>query len=303
MAPVKTKWTRLIRFVAAETSKIHIGQPIDPQLDVGLAVTSNKQVLAHEILGSPLDPAAQLTKNILSVRTLLSPLSREQIGLARCLGLNYADHAAEANMKKPNAPILFYKPPTAITGPNAPITIPRAAQPVSKHIPDYEVELTVVIGKAAKDVSEKDALDYVLGYTAGNDVSFRFHQMNVSQWDFSKGFDNTAPIGPCLVAAFAIPDPQTLSLKTIVNGQVLQDGTTADQIFNIRQTIAFLSQGTTLQPGSIILTGTPKGVGFVRRPPLYLKNGDIIQVWIGGGIGTLINPVVEESQPSVSAKL
>ncbi|KAH8999073.1 fumarylacetoacetate hydrolase [Lactarius akahatsu] len=303
MAPVKTQWTRLIRFVAAETSKIHIGQPIDPQLDVGLAVVNNKRVLAHEILGSPFDAAAQLTKNILSVKTLLSPLSREQIGLARCLGLNYADHAAEANMKKPNAPILFYKPPTAITGPNAPITIPRAAQPVSKHIPDYEVELTVVIGKAAKDVSEKEALDYVLGYTAGNDVSFRFHQMNVSQWDFSKGFDNTAPIGPCLVAASAIPDPQTLSLKAVVNGQVLQDGTTADQIFNVQQTIAFLSQGTTLQPGSIILTGTPKGVGFVRKPPLYLKHGDIVQVWIGGGIGTLINPVVEEGQPSMSTKL
>ncbi|KAH9179657.1 fumarylacetoacetate hydrolase [Lactarius sanguifluus] len=303
MAPVKTQWTRLIRFVAAETSKIHIGQPIDPQLDVGLAVANNKRVLAHEILGSPFDPAAQLTKNILSVKTLLSPLAREQIGLARCLGLNYADHAAEAKMKKPNAPILFYKPPTAITGPNAPITIPRAAQPVSKHIPDYEVELTVVIGKAAKDISEKEALDYVLGYTAGNDVSFRFHQMNVSQWDFSKGFDNTAPIGPCLVAASAIPDPQTLSLKAVVNGQVLQDGTTADQIFNVRQTIAFLSQGTTLQPGSLILTGTPKGVGFVRKPPLYLKNGDIVQVWIGGGIGTLINPVVEEGQSSMSAKL
>ncbi|KAH9062661.1 hypothetical protein EDB87DRAFT_1605167 [Lactarius vividus] len=303
MTPVRTQWTRLIRFVAAETSKIHIGQPVDPQIDVGLAVANNKRVLALEILGSPFDPAAQLTKNILSVKTLLSPLSREQIGLARCLGLNYADHAAEADMKKPNAPILFYKPPTAITGPNAPITIPRAAQPVSKHIPDYEVELTVVIGKAAKDVSEKEALDYVLGYTAGNDVSFRFHQINVSQWDFSKGFDNTAPIGPCLVAASAIPDPQTLSLKAVVNGQVLQDGTTADQIFNVRQTIAFLSQGTTLQPGSIILTGTPKGVGFVRKPPLYLKNGDIVQVWIGGGIGTLINPVVEEGQPSMSAKL
>jgi len=261
--------------------------------------------LAYEILGSPFDPAAQLTKNILSVKTLLSPLSREQIGFARCLGLNYADHAAEANLKKPNVPVLFYKPPTAIIGPNATITIPRAAQPVSKHIPDYEVELTIVIGKAAKDVSEKDALDYVLGYTAANDVSFRFHQMNVSQWDFSKGFDNTTPIGPCLVAASVIPDPQTIPLKTVVNGQVLQDGTTADQIFNVRQTIAFLSQGTTLQPGTIILTGTPKGVGFVKKPPLYLKDGDIVHVWIGCGIGTLINPVAEESQTSgsVSAKL
>lgn len=296
MTPIRTQWTRLIRFVAVETSQVHIGQPVDPQLDIGLAVAKQKQVFAHEILGSPFDPAAQLSQNLLSVKTLLSPLTREQIGLARCLGLNYADHAAEANLKKPNAPILFYKPPTAIIGPNAPINIPRAAQPVSKHIPDYEVELTIVIGKAAKDVSEKDALDYVLGYTAANDVSFRFHQMNISQWDFSKGFDNTTPIGPCLVAASVIPDPQTLSLKTIVNGQVLQDGTTDDQIFSVRQTIAFLSQGTTLEPGTIILTGTPKGVGFVRKPPLYLKDGDTVQISIDSGIGSLINPVVEEGK-------
>ncbi|KAI0254727.1 hypothetical protein BJV78DRAFT_1120716 [Lactifluus subvellereus] len=316
MAPIRTQWTRLIRFVAAETSQIHIGQPVDPQLDIGLAVANKKPVFAHEILGSPFDPAAQLTKNMLSVKTLLSPLSREQIGLARCLGLNYADHAAEANLKKPNAPTLFYKPSTAIIGPNAPINIPRAAQPVAKHIPDYEVELTIAIGKAAKDVSEEEALDYVLGYTAANDVSFRFHQMNVSQWDFSKGFDNTTPIGPCLVAASAIPDPQALPLKTIVNGQVFQDGTTAqssyytdfymshsDQIFNVKQTIAFLSQGTTLPPGSVILTGTPKGVGFVRKPPVYLRNGDVVQIWIGSGIGTLVNPVVEESKSPFSTKL
>jgi len=303
MAPIRTQWTRLIRFVAVETSQVHIGQPVDPQLEIGLAVANKGQVFAHEILGSPFDPAAHLTKNILSVKTLLSPLSREQIRLARCLGLNYADHATEANMRKPNAPTLFYKPSTAIIGPNAPINIPKAAQPVSKHIPDYEVELTVVIGKTAKDVPEEEALDYVLGYTAANDVSFRFHQMNVSQWDFSKGFDDTTPIGPCLVAASAIPDPQTLTLKTLVNGQVLQDGTTADQIFNIKQTIAFLSQGTTLEPGTIILTGTPKGVGFVRKPPLYLKNGDTVRVWIDSGIGSLINPVIEEGKASKSAKL
>ncbi|KAI0304049.1 hypothetical protein BC826DRAFT_981153 [Russula brevipes] len=276
MAPIRMQWTRLIRFVAAETSQVHIGQPVDPQLDIGLAVANEKKrVFAHEIVGSPFDPGAQLTKNVLS---------------------------AEANLEKPNAPILFYKPPTAIIGPNAPINIPIAAQPVSKHIPDYEVELTVVIGKAAKDVPEEEALDYVLGYTAANDVSFRFHQLNVSQWDFSKGFDNTTPIGPCLVAASVIPDPQTLKLKTVVNGQVLQDGTTADQIFNVKQTIAYLSQGTTLEPGTIILTGTPKGVGFVRKPPLYLKNGDTVQIWISSGIGSLVNPVVE-SKGSVSASL
>ncbi|KAJ2934535.1 hypothetical protein H1R20_g2570, partial [Candolleomyces eurysporus] len=191
-------------------------------------------------------------------------------------------------------PILFLKPVTTLIGPNAPIVIPRAAQPPEEHLPDYEVELTIVIGKAAKNVSEADALDYVLGYTGANDVSFRKHQMAVSQWGFSKGFDNTNPIGPCIVSANAIPDPQVIPLKAVVNGQILQDGSTSDQIFNVRQTVAFLSQGTTLEPGTIILTGTPKGVGFVRKPPIYLKHGDEVRVSLGNGIGTLVNPVVEE---------
>ncbi|KAI0053602.1 fumarylacetoacetate hydrolase [Auriscalpium vulgare] len=303
MSPIRTQWTRLIRFVAAETSQVHVGQPIDGALDVGLAYRERRPVKAYEITGSALDPAAQVSSNVLTVKTLLSPLSREQIKTVRCLGLNYSDHAAEANMTKPAAPVLFYKPPTSVIGPGAAITIPKAAQPVDKHIPDYEVELTIVIGKAAKNVSEADALDYVLGYTAGNDVSFRFYQFQVSQWGFSKSFDNTNPIGPCLVSASAIPDPQTLPLKATVNGQTLQDGTTADQIFTVKQTIAHLSQGTTLEPGTIILTGTPKGVGFVRKPPVFLKDGDDVQVWIGAGIGTLANPVVEEGKSSSRAKL
>jgi len=206
-------------------------------------------------------------------------------------------------MAKPAAPVLFYKPQTSLIGPEAIINVPKVAQPVEKHLPDYEVELTVVIGKPAKNVSEADALDYILGYMTGNDMSFRFHQLAVSQWGFSKGFDNSTPIGPCLVAAKTIPDPQQIPLKTIVNGKTLQDGTTADQIFNVRQTIAWLSQGTTLEPGSIIMTGTPKGVGFVRKPPIYLKHGDDVRVWIGSGMGTLINTVVEEGKGDIKAKL
>ncbi|TFK83302.1 fumarylacetoacetate hydrolase [Polyporus arcularius HHB13444] len=294
MSPIRTQWTRLIRFVAAETAQVHIGEPVDPKLDVGLAFHQKKPIKAYEIVGSALDPRSQVTTNVLTVKELLAPLSREEVGLVRCLGLNYADHAAEANLAKPTYPVLFYKPVNSLIGPDVPITIPKHVQPVEKHLPDYEVELTVVIGKAAKNVSEADALDYVLAYTAGNDISFRYHQMAVSQWNFSKGYDNTTPIGPCLVAAHAIPDPQKVPLKTTVNGKVLQDGTTADQIFNVRQTIAFLSQGTTLLPGSIIMTGTPKGVGFVKKPPQFLKDGDDVTVWIGNGIGTLVNPVVEE---------
>ncbi|KAI0650930.1 hypothetical protein C8Q79DRAFT_901010 [Trametes meyenii] len=294
MSPIRTQWTRLIRFVAAETAQVHIGEPVDAKLDIGLSIHQKKPVKAYEIVGSALDPHAEVTKNVLTVKELLAPLSRDEVGLVRCLGLNYADHAAEANLAKPAYPVLFYKPVTSLIGPEAPITIPKHSQPVEKHLPDYEVELTVVIGKAAKNVSETDALDYVLAYTVGNDISFRYHQMAVSQWNFSKGYDNTTPIGPCLVAAHAVGDPQNLPLKTVVNGKTVQDGTTADQIFNVRQTIAFLSQGTTLLPGSIIMTGTPKGVGFVKKPPVYLKNGDDVNVWLGAGIGTLFNPVVEE---------
>ncbi|KAA1466467.1 hypothetical protein DENSPDRAFT_811490 [Dentipellis sp. KUC8613] len=303
MSPIRTQWTRLIRFVAAETSLVHIGEPVDASLDIGLAFQQRKPIKAYEILGSAFDPASQVSKNVLTVKELLAPLSRDQIPLVRCLGLNYADHAAEAKLQKPAAPVLFYKPSTAIIGPGAPITIPKVAQPIAKHLPDYEVELTIVIGKPAKDVSEADALDYVLAYTGGNDISFRFHQMNVSQWGFSKSFDNTNPIGPCLVSAASIANPQNIPLKTVLNGQTLQDGNTADQIFNVRQTIAFLSQGTTLQPGTLILTGTPKGVGFVRKPPVYLKHGDTVQIWLGGGVGSLVNPVVEEGKAAFSAKL
>ncbi|KDQ64177.1 hypothetical protein JAAARDRAFT_218309 [Jaapia argillacea MUCL 33604] len=303
MAPIKTQWTRLIRFVAVETSQIHLGQPVEPKLDVGLAAHERKTIRAYEILGSALDPAAQVTNKILTVKELLSPLSREEVGTVRCLGLNYADHAAEANLTKPAAPVLFYKPPTSLIGPSAPIHIPRVAQPVDHHLSDYEVELVVVIGKAARDVSEAEALDYIVAYTGGNDVSFRTHQFATSQWGFSKSFDDSNPLGPCLVSAAAFGDPQKVPLKCILNGKTMQDGTTADQIFNITQTISFLSQGTTLLPGSIILTGTPKGVGFVKKPPVVLKNGDEVIVWVGNGIGSCVNSVVEEGKAPVMTKL
>ncbi|CAA7258508.1 unnamed protein product [Cyclocybe aegerita] len=302
MAPIKTQWTRLIRFVAVETGRVHIGQPVDPNLDVGLATAHGKPIRAFEIVGSALDLSAQVTNTALTVRTLLSPLSNEEIKVVRCLGLNYSDHAAEAKLAKPAFPILFYKPLTSLLGPLGTVVIPRAAQPVKEHLPDYEVELVIVIGKSAKDVSEADALNYVLGYTGANDVSFRKHQMAVSQWGFSKSFDNTNPLGPCLVSSSVIKDPQDVQLKCTLNGVIVQDGTTAEQIFNVRQTVAFLSQGTTLEPGTIILTGTPKGVGFVKSPPLYLKDGDKMSVWLSGGIGTLVNDVKEE-RTGIKAKL
>jgi len=297
---MSANWTRLIRFIAAETSRIHIGQPVDASIDVGLAVLEKRPLKAYEITGSALDSNAKVTETVLTVKHLMEPLSREQVKLVRCLGLNYKEHAAEAKMPEPKFPILFYKPATSLIGPNVPILIPKAAQPVEEHLPDYEVELTVVIGKDAKNVSEVDALDYVLGYVTGNDMSFRKHQMAVSQWGFSKGFDDSTPFGPCIVSTRSIKDPHNLRLKSIVNGNIMQDGSTSDFIFDIRKTIAFLSQGTTLEAGSLIMTGTPKGVGFVRNPPVYLKDGDEVRCWIDGGLGTLVNPVVEEKQERFS---
>ncbi|KZS97828.1 hypothetical protein SISNIDRAFT_546874 [Sistotremastrum niveocremeum HHB9708] len=296
---MSANWQRLIRFVAVETSRIHIGQPVDPKIDVGLAVLSSKPLKAYEISGSALDPDAKVTSTVLTVKHLLDPLSKDQVKLVRCLGLNYRDHAAEAKLPLPETPVLFYKPASSLIGPNVPIVIPRVAQPVAEHVPDYEAELTIVIGKPAKDVSEANALDYVLGYVSGNDMSFRKHQMATSQWGFGKGFDNSTPFGPCIVSSRVISDPQNLAITTEVNGQLLQNGTTAEQVFSVRKTVAFLSQGTTLEPGSLIMTGTPKGVGFARKPQVYLKHGDEVRVFIGGGLGTLVNPVIEESKPKL----
>jgi len=289
-------WTRLIRFVARETGRVHFGQPVDDAVDVGLAVLSQEPLKAYEISGTALDPAASVTKNVLTVEKLLAPLAREDVKLVRCLGLNYRDHADEAKMAYPKCPILFYKPATSLIGPNDPIKIPKVCQPVDEHLPDYEVELTIVIGKNCKNVSAANALDYVLGYAVGNDMSFRQHQFASSQWGFSKGFDDATPWGPVIVSARALPDPQNIPLKSVVNGQTLQDGTTKDQIFGVAQTLEFLSQGTTLEAGSIIMTGTPKGVGFVRKPAVFLKHGDEVRMTLGGGLGTLVNSVVEEGK-------
>ncbi|KAG9019690.1 hypothetical protein FRB90_011499 [Tulasnella sp. 427] len=293
-------WTKLVRFKALETGKVHLGQPVDLKLDVGLAILKGSQVVVHEIAGkSALDPNARLTEKKLTVSKLLSPLAREEIGIVRCIGLNYTDHAAEAKMPLPDRPNLFYKPTSVIIGPNEPIVIPSVAQPASEVLPDYEVELVVVVGKDAKDVPVEKAMDYVLGFTAGNDVSFRKHQLAVTQWGFSKSFDDTTPLGPCIVSATAI-DSAKLSVKTILNGEVRQDGTTSNLVFDAANLVSYLSQGTTLTAGTVIYTGTPKGVGAFANPKVFLKNGDQVHVWVEH-VGTLANPVIEEGK--VKAKL
>jgi 2-keto-4-pentenoate hydratase/2-oxohepta-3-ene-1,7-dioic acid hydratase in catechol pathway len=202
-----------------------------------------------------------------------------------CLGLNYRSHAEEAGFAIPTVPILFAKYRNALTGPTSPIILPA----MSKEI-DYEAELAVVMGKRCKDVAAGQALDHVAGYMALNDVSARDLQMRTGQWLSGKTLDTFAPCGPALVIN-EISDPQNLNISTRVNDQILQQSNTCNMIFSVAETVSYISQLMTLEPGDIIATGTPEGVGFKRNPPIFLQPGDIVRVDIEG-IGTLENPVV-----------
>ena len=209
-----------------------------------------------------------------------------------CIGLNYRHHAVESKCPIPEFPVVFMKSTAALQNPGDPIVLPRHLR--SNEV-DYECELAVVIGKRCKNVASKDALGYVLGYTCANDVSARDWQSKWggSQWCRGKTFDTFAPMGPCLVTADEITNPNSLAIKLDINGEVLQDWNTNDMIFDVPRLIEFLSGSTTLLPGTTILTGTPHGVGFARKPPRWLKAGDVVTVAIEG-IGVLSNPVVEE---------
>jgi 2-keto-4-pentenoate hydratase/2-oxohepta-3-ene-1,7-dioic acid hydratase in catechol pathway len=209
-----------------------------------------------------------------------------------CIGLNYRQHTEEVKLKLPEYPIVFAKGPNCVQNPGDPILMPRRARSVEI---DYEGELVVVIGKLCRNVSRADAVSCVAGYTCGNDVSSRDWQLEMggSQWCRGKSFDTFAPLGPCLVTPDSLPDPGALRLRTVLNGQVVQDASTADMIFDVPALIEFLSQSTTLLPGTVIMTGTPAGVGVGRKPPLWLRPGDEVSVLIEG-IGTLTNPVRDE---------
>ncbi len=228
--------------------------------------------------GEPIQPARQL-----------APLVPCDI---YCIGLNYARHAAEGGKPVPENPVVFMKSTAAVQHPEGPIELPRQLR--SDRV-DYECELVVVIGRTCKNVTRAEALDYVLGYTCGNDVSARDWQRNGGggQWVRGKTFDTFAPLGPVLVTADELPNPNALGIRTVLNGQVMQDWNTDDMIFDVPTLIEFLSGSTTLLPGTAIFTGTPHGVGFARTPPVYLQAGDTVTVEIDG-IGKLTNPVVEE---------
>jgi 2-keto-4-pentenoate hydratase/2-oxohepta-3-ene-1,7-dioic acid hydratase in catechol pathway len=232
----------------------------------------------------------QPTDTVASVSRLLAPL-RPPVVLA--IGRNYVAHAAETGSEPPQNPVLFYKNPGAVIGPGDAIRIPPHCMDPPQV--DYEVELAVVLGSTARDVKVEDALDHVLGYTIGNDVSARRWQRKLGQWCYGKGFDTFCPLGPCIATRDEIPDPQKLRLTTRIDGEVMQDATTADMIFPVAELISFLSRGTTLLPGTVILTGTPEGVGFARKPPVWLQPGMTVEMEIEG-IGVLRNPVEAPAQ-------
>jgi 2-keto-4-pentenoate hydratase/2-oxohepta-3-ene-1,7-dioic acid hydratase in catechol pathway len=232
----------------------------------------------------------QVTAEAADVKKLLAPVVPTNI---MCIGLNYRRHAAEGNAPIPQWPVLFMKSVGAVQNPGDPIVLPQHLK--SEQV-DYECELAVVIGTRCKNVSRTEALRHVLGYTCGNDVSARDWQKDFggSQWCRGKTFDTFCPLGPELVTADELGNPNALAIKTVLNDQVMQDWNTEDMIFDVPSLIEFLSGSTTLLPGTVILTGTPHGVGMARKPPVWLKAGDRITVEIER-IGKLENPVVNET--------
>ncbi|MEX2188498.1 MAG: fumarylacetoacetate hydrolase family protein [Pirellulales bacterium] len=241
--------------------------------------------LAGDIFGQFNDTGERV-----EVVKLLAPVEPRDI---LCIGLNYRKHAAEGKQAAPEFPVLFMKNSGAVQDPDDPIVLPRRLRSDSV---DYECELAVVIGRPAYNVSKADALKYVLGYTCANDVSARDWQRNGGggQWCRGKTFATFCPLGPCLVTPDEIPNPNVLGIRTRLNGQTMQDWNTDDMIFDVPTLIEFLTSSTRLLAGTVILTGTPHGVGFARTPPVFLKGGDTVTVEIDG-IGELTNPVVEEA--------
>jgi 2-keto-4-pentenoate hydratase/2-oxohepta-3-ene-1,7-dioic acid hydratase in catechol pathway len=239
--------------------------------------------LAGDIFDSPTP-----TGKAAEIKKQLAPIAPANlIGI----GLNYRRHAEESGAKIPERPIVFIKLTNSLQHPGEPIELPP-----SSHEVDYECELAVVIGKSCKDVSPEQSLDYVLGYTCANDVSARDWQLKWggNQWCRGKSFDTFSPLGPALVTADEIPNPNQLKIQTILNSDIVQDWNTSDMIFDVPTLISYLSQSTTLLPGTVILTGTPHGVGMAAKPPRYLRPGDTVSISLEK-IGTLTNPVVASS--------
>jgi len=266
---------KLIRFVS-ETGEVLMGsyEPDHP---------GETRIVEGDLFGE-----RRLTDRRVRIGRLLPPVDPPNI---LCIGLNYRGHAEETQARLPEIPVMFIKATTAVMAAGETILLPAAGPDQV----DYEAELALVIGRRAKNITPDEALDYVLGYTCANDVSARDWQKDKQQkqWARGKSFDTFCPLGPCLVTKDEITDPNRLRLRSILNGRVLQDSNTSDMIFNIQALISNLSRSITLLPGTVILTGTPQGVGFTRQPPVFLREGDLITIEIEG-IGSLTNPVAKE---------
>ncbi|EMF14057.1 fumarylacetoacetate hydrolase family protein [Sphaerulina musiva SO2202] len=290
MAPA---WTRLIRYISAQDGATRLGDPIvpsdqkHPDIDAlalagGLKVKVLQTGTNHPVHATPTDQEDV-------VKTLLGPLTPQDVPIVRCVGLNYKTHILETGFDLPENPTLFIKSPMTVADTRQPTPIPKLGQLQL----DYEGELTIVIGKDAKNVSEEDALSYVAGYTSSNDVSCRDWQMEKSkagmmpQWSFSKSFDKYAPLGPAIVSTSVLGDASGLTLRTMVNGEERQNSNTSDLCFGVKKLVSFLSTGQTLQAGTLIMTGTPGGVGLGFKPQKFLKDGDEVVVDIEG-IGKVV---------------
>lgn len=217
-----------------------------------------------------------------SVR-LLHPVAPSKV---LCIGLNYLEHAREAGMELPKAPLVFAKVTSALIGPGEAIVLPPQEEQ-----PDFEAEVAIVVGRTARNVSQDDALDYVGGVTALNDVSGRAAQFGDGQWTRGKGFDTFAPVGPYIARSRDL-DLTNIGVRCVLSGEVMQESSTSDLIFPIAELVSYLSHQFTLLPGDVIATGTPSGVGVARDPQRFLRPGDVVEVWVEG-VGSLINPVVE----------
>jgi 2-keto-4-pentenoate hydratase/2-oxohepta-3-ene-1,7-dioic acid hydratase in catechol pathway len=292
MASKFIAWDRLVRYVSASDGTVKYGQPILDSPDVDVAALAEEGKLEVHVAEGENPLAARPGSQKDQVKSLLGPFRVEDVPIIRCIGLNYKTHIKETGRPLPTCPTVFTKPAPAITDHDSPIPIPKIAQEQC----DYEGELTILIGKDAYDVSPEDALNYVAAYTVGNDISARDWQREpgkagvVPQWSFSKSFDKYAPVGPVLVSSAVLGAADKQELQTIVNGEVRQKGNTSDLCHGVRDLVAFCSQGQTLQKGSLIMTGTPGGVGLFMKPPTFLKDGDVVEVEISG-IGRLKNTI------------
>ena len=263
------------------TVRVEGGECLAAATDGGYRRLAGARDLA-ELLRAGVDPTALPLGDPVEGE-LAAPL---RPGKVVAIGLNYLDHIRESSLPRPERPLVFAKLPSSVIGPGDAIELDEE---LATRV-DWEVELAVVVGRRMRRVAERDALDHVFGYTVGNDVSARDVQFSESQWIRAKSFDTFCPLGPVVVSAGEIPDPQALALRTRVNGELMQDSTTAEMVFGVAELLAFCSRSFTLEPGDVVLTGTPWGCGEFMDPPRSLHPGDVVETEIEG-IGTLRNPV------------